>query len=70
MLVDESKIISIFKHYFLLRLLFRVFFVIDVAAFVFAPVAFFVILLIVHVVIGSFYMSSFVNFHTCFVYLK
>lgn len=68
MLETRSRIISISKRFFLFRLLARLWWVVDILSFFFAPVVFCGILAVVHLVIYRFYCLSFSSFCSYFVY--
>lgn len=68
MLETRSRTISIFKRFFLFRLLARAWWLVDLLAFLFAPIVFCVLLAAVHLVIYRFYFLSFSSFCSCFVY--
>lgn len=68
--VQKSETISTFKRYFLFRLLARCWWLIDLLAFIFAPVFFLLVCAAVHVALYRLYLLSFVRFSECFVYLK
>lgn len=64
----KSNSTFVFKRFFLFRLLARLFWAVDLLAFLFAPVIFLAVFAVVHLVIYRFYLLAFVDFHSCFVY--
>jgi len=68
MLETRSRIISISKRFFLFRLLARLWWVVDLLSFFFAPVVFCCVFAAVHLVIYRFYYLSFSSLCACFVY--